>query len=573
MNRITVLMLFLWIGFSLQAQENSKNTDFRSPVDFNITLSGTFGELRSNHLHAGIDIKTYGAINKPLYAIADGFVSRVVVSPGGYGKAVYIEHPNGYTSVYAHCNKFTGELADWVKNEQYRLESFQVNLFPEPGQFKVKKGEIVAYSGNSGSSMGPHLHFEIRKTAGQIPVNPLQFKFKVKDFVRPKIAGMRIYPATSYSEINDKNKIFEPVLAGWGPDYRIKENDTIRLSGEFYFGIKTYDKLNESNNHNGVYAIQLYIDSALVYYHSMDEFAFSETRYTNSLIDFSAYINKKGRYQKTYIEPNNKLSVYQTVENNGVFLFIDDNYHTIKYVVKDFFGNESILTFTVKSSPPGFSDVFDSTTGNSNEEIFSWDKDNTFKTSDFEIEIPAGALYDTLAFVYEKTAGSGDYFSEIHKVHREGKAIHRSCEIRIRPTDIPLELKDKAVVVKIEDDEMSYAGGEWSGDFLSTSIRTFGDYAVAADTTAPMIKPLNFSDGEVITTQTKLKLKIDDDLAGIDNITATLNGAWLLMDWDPKNNLLVYEIDERLKPGKNEFMLEVVDGVNNKTSFSATITK
>lgn len=573
MTRILATYFFVLIFYAVAAQESFPKNDFRSPVDFKIALSGTFGELRSNHFHSGIDIKTFGAVNKPLYAIADGFVSRVAVSPGGFGKAVYIEHPNGYTSVYAHCNKFASELAAWVKDEQYRLESFRVNLYPEPGQFRVSQGEIIAYSGNSGGSMGPHLHFEIRKTAGQIPVNPLYFNFQVKDFIRPTLTGLIIYPATPYSKVNGKNKSYEPKIAGWGPNYRLKRKDTLQLSGEFYFGINTYDKLNDAKNHNGVYAVSMFIDSTLVYGHKMDEFAFSETRYVNSLIDYSTYVNKKRRYQKTYIEPNNNLSIYTQVKHNGIFRFIDDQYHEIKYVVKDFMGNESVLLFTVKSSPPEFDDVFLATTDKSIKKIFSWDQDNFFSTPDFSISIPAGAIYDTLAFHYHESSAPDRYFSSMHSVHRKSKAIHKSCKISILPHTIPPEFKDKAIIVRVEDEEASYAGGEWEGEFLTTSIRTFGDYTVDIDTVPPTIKPLNIKDGKNVASQSNIKIKIDDELTGIGSFKATLNGAWLLMDWDPKNDLLIYDFDDRLKNGKNEFSLEVSDNVENKSTFTATITK
>lgn len=571
MQKTLNIILFVLTGLFASAQENYSVNDFRAPVDFKMALSGTFGELRPNHFHSGIDIKTYGAINKPLHAIADGFVSRVAVSPGGFGKAVYVEHPNGYTSVYAHCNKFADELAQYVKKEQYRQESFQVNLFPERGRFKVKKGDIIAYSGNSGSSMGPHLHFEIRKTIGQIPVNPLQFGFAVKDFIRPKITGMRIYPATSYTHINGKNSVYETPLAGWGPEYRIKNNDTVQLSGEVYFGINTWDRLNDSKNHNGVYSIDLFIDSALVYSHRLDAVPYSESRYVNSLIDYGTYREIKRRYQKTYVEPNNKLSVYQHVENHGIYLFIDEQYHQVKYVVKDFTGNESILSFTVKSTPPAFTDVFSATAKATDRAFFDWKNDNTFSTSDFNILVPAGALYDTMTFQYSEVPADENAYSAIHRIHKDNKPIHKSCEISIRPHHIPESLKQKALIARYDDGELAAAGGSWNGEYLETKIRRFGDYVVAVDTLAPVIKPLNIKDGKKIATQNTIKIKIEDDLTGIDDFRASLNGAWLLMDWDPKNNLLVYYKDEHMKAGKNTFRLEVSDAVKNSAVFNATI--
>lgn len=569
-------IIFFWILFfplAADAQNDHPKDDFDPPVDFKMALSGTFGELRSNHFHSGIDIKTWGMENKPLHAIGDGFVSRVAVSPGGFGKAVYIEHPNGYTSVYAHCNSFYDELQKWVKREQYRLESFRINLFPEKGQFPVKKGDIIAYSGNSGSSMGPHLHFEIRKTNGQIPVNPLHFGFQVKDFIRPKISGMRIYPVKPYSQVNGKNKIHEPELAGWGPEYRIKGNDTIRLSGEFYFGINTYDRLNDSKNHNGVYSVSLYIDSIKVYEHRMDAFPFSESRYVNSLIDYGYYKNRKQRFQKTWIEPNNRLSVYSNVAENGIFMFIDNKYHHLRYVVRDVSGNESILSFTVKSAPPEFTDVFKTAQKSSSGTSFNWREDNTFSTDDFEIFIPAGALYDTINFTYKTSDSSNGFYSPMHIVHKPGIPIHTSCRISIRPDEIPYGLREKALIVKVDGDDISASGGEWDGNVIKTSIRNFGTYAVAVDTVAPEIEPLNIRNGKSLSNQKSIKINIRDEISGIKDYEATLNGKWLLMEWDPKNELLFYDIDERLRKGENQFRLEVSDAVGNKTVYKAMVKR
>jgi hypothetical protein len=536
-----------------------------------MTLSGTFGELRSDHFHAGIDIKTYGVIGKPIHAIADGFVSRVAVSPGGYGKAVYIEHPNGYTSVYAHCNAFSAPLDQWVKNQQYAKQSFQVNLFPERNKFLVKRGDIVAYTGNSGSSAGPHLHFEIRKTLGQIPVNPLLFDFDVKDFIRPSIRGIKIYPVGKSSLINGKFAITSPDIAGWGPEYRIKDSDTIVLSGYFYFGIDTYDLLNDANNKNGVYSVALFIDSTVVYRHKMDEVSFAETRYINSLIDYGWYHQEHRRYQKTYIEPANMLSIYDPHPGNGIFAFTKRSLHQIKYVVEDAAGNRSVLTFMVRSNPPRLIRAVSDYVELSPYPVFSWDKENTFSTDEFRLVIPEGALYDTLGFRYavDDTIKNG-FCAPIHHVHKPTQALHSWCDMAIRASSVPEHLKEKALIVRV-DEEMIAAGGEWDGEFLRTRIRDFGNYSIAIDSLPPSLRPNNNIPDNRIQNQKTIDFFIDDDLSGIESIKATLNGNWLLMEWDPKNKHLFYRIDERMKTGENKFYLEIEDGVGNvsvyKTNF------
>jgi hypothetical protein len=569
------IFLLTSLTFALNAQTNYPKDDFIPPVDFEMALSGTFGELRSNHFHSGIDIKTQGVQGKPLKAVADGFVSRIVVSPGGFGKAVYIEHPNGYTSVYGHCRNFTNEIDAFVKKEQYRQESFEVNLFPEKDKFQVKQGEIIAYSGNTGGSMGPHLHFEIRETNGQVPVNPLLFEFPVKDFIRPTILSLMIYPYGNFSLVEGRNKPVQATLAGWGPEYRLKSSDTILVSGKIYFGIETYDQLNAANNKNGVCSIEVLIDSVSVYAHQMEKFPFSESKYINSLIDYGYYADHKKRIQKTYIEPGNKLSVYSNVSANGIFEFIDNNTHTITYIVKDAFGNKSILTFPLKSNPPTFQQAFTNGKNKSDGIVFYHNRDNVFERENIKLTVPEGALYDTLLFQFSEQQSDKFEYSIIYNIHNKRKPLHKPATLMIKPKNIDQAKREKYLVAMVDDNgkDVYAAGGEWEGDFLFTGIAGFGSYIVAIDTVPPEIKPVNISPGKNISGQSTIKVKITDRFAGIKNYRATMNGKWILMDWDPKNALLTYTIDERTIKGKNSFKLMVTDGRDNETIYEAELIR
>jgi len=562
--RVSVFALLLPIV--VLAQDEHPKDYFGPPVEFNKSISGTFGELRSGHFHAGIDIRTGGVEGRPLMAVADGYVSRVSVGPGGYGKAVYIAHPNGYTSVYAHCQSFYNELDEWVKSEQYRQQSFQVNLFPEPHQFDIKKGQIIALSGNSGSSQGPHLHFEIRKTNDQIPVNPMHFGFRIKDFIRPVINRLRIYPYDSFSFINGENKPLEPELAGWGPNYRIASGDTISLSGRIYFGINTWDQLNDSNNKNGVYSIELFIDTTLVYSYRMDELSFSEARYINSFIDFANFTSRGIRFQKTYIEPGNKLTVYGEVKDNGVYKFITDSLHRLRYVVRDFHQNESVLSFWVKSQPPNFKSVLPQKVNYNPLPIFDWSTSNTFESDGFKLYIPAYALYDTLAFRFDASEPTDGLFSKVYKIHHPGKAIHGNCEITIPTIGLPGRIAAKALIVGLNKGKLSAAGGTFENGYLKTTIRSFGDYAVAVDTIPPEILPVNIFNGKHIGNQQTIRVKIKDELSGIAKYEPTLNGEWVLMEYDAKNDVLIYFVDEKVKDGQNTMHIKVWDERGNFTS-------
>ena len=238
---VLILLILLYINTNGQ-----NDIEFAKPVDFPITLSGSFAELRSNHFHAGIDIKTYGQIGKKVFAIEDGFIARIKVAGGGYGHALYIQHPNGYTSVYAHLEGFNQEISAFVKEEQYIKQSFEVNLFPDREKFKVKKGQLIAFTGNTGGSNGPHLHFEIRKTKNQHPVNPLFFDFGVKDNTNPRINSIAIYPLDNQALVNGKNqKLILPAQKVDNERYTIEFSDSLRLAGDIGFGIETFDYFDE----------------------------------------------------------------------------------------------------------------------------------------------------------------------------------------------------------------------------------------------------------------------------------------------------------------------------------------
>ncbi len=571
MYRYLFLIAFFFVFCTSNGQSSYPKDYFISPLDITLSVSGTFGELRSTHLHSGIDFRTQGVEGLPIRAVADGYVARIMISPGGFGKAIYIHHPNGYTSVYAHCRNFTSGIDDFIRHEQYRNESFAVNLFPTADQFPVKKGQIIAYSGNTGSSMGPHLHFEIRRTNGQIPINPLHFGFEVRDFIRPQIERFVVYPFGKSSSVNGVKTATAFELAGWGAEYRLKSNDTIAVSGAIYFGIETYDRLNDSNNKNGVYSVELFQDSQLVYAIRMDEFPFDESRYLLSLKDYRRFVAEKQRIQRTRIEPNNRLSVYQKADNNGIFRFDEERIYLMQYVVKDAHGNKSKLTFHLKGTKPDFSNAMENLMQASNPRVMDWRKDNRFEADGLIMEIPANALYDTVHFSFSTQPAIAGSFSPVYTLHHKYTPIHGFCSLSIKPDFMPPDLKDKALIVSLNGNNLNAVGGTWNDDYITARFREFGEFTVMVDTLAPEITPLNIHQGKDISAQTSIRIKIKDDLAGIENYRATMNGQWILMEYDPKNDLLVYHIDDRTAAGNNEFRLTVSDTRGNESVYEAVL--
>jgi hypothetical protein len=569
---LSSLLIFQLLLFSphMKGQEAYPDNYFSPPVDFRMLLSGTFGELRAGHFHSGMDIKTGGVQGRNIFAVADGYVSRIKVSATGFGKTLYITHPNGFVSVYAHLSSFNERIGAYVKDKHYHYESFELNIFPGRGELQVRKGELVAYSGNSGGSSGPHLHFEMRLESTQTPVNPLLFGFEVKDYIRPEINWLKVYPASGGSMVDGEPsaKVFK--IDGWGEKHRVKGHDTIHVSGPFSLGINTTDKLNDAPNRNGVYQLELFADGEKVYGHKTEKFDFVETRYINSLIDYGEYIENRRRYQRTEIDPNNRLSIYGDVKNRGILHFTDTAVHKLEFVVRDFAGNTSRLPIVIKSEVARpVSEVKLDSEG----KYFSIRENNEFTAENIMVRMPGNALYRDVFFEYCTEKMPEGAFSRIHCLHRRHTPVHTYFDVHIIPDSIPPDT-GKLLLVRITDEgkHIPY-GGEWVEGELRASIRSFGRYTLLADTIAPEVDPVNIASGVIGPDRKTVKCRIRDDLSGIKSFRVSLNGKWLLMEYDAKNDLLVYNIDDRLKKGKNDFRLEVTDQRNNSTIFEKILIR
>ena len=342
------LFIILCLFFYLISSSQSKYPQnyFRSPVDIPIILSGTFGELRSNHFHAGLDIKTQGKEGLPVFSIADGYISRIKIGQFGYGKAIYITHPNGYTSVYGHLKKYDGKIQDYVKSIQYKKENYETgNLFFKEDKFPVKKGDQIAISGNTGGSGGPHLHFEIRDTKTSKVINPLFFGLKVGDQIRPSIQGIKIYPLRNDSRVNNKKINYTiPIKKVAEGKYKA---DKVYASNLVGFGIQTYDRLDNASNKNGVFSIEMLVNNKRFFYHEVETFSFAESKFINLHIDYPFYKKYKKRFEKTHKAIPNKLSTYQNLINNGMINVKEGLNYLVKIKVKDFVGNTSTVTIPV----------------------------------------------------------------------------------------------------------------------------------------------------------------------------------------------------------------------------------
>jgi hypothetical protein len=558
MTSLRVLFLSL---MTVPLLAEAQGVDFRAPLDGILRLSGNFGEVRSNHFHSGLDMKTGGVEGKPVHAIADGHVVRMNVSPTGYGKALYIEHADGLTSVYAHLRAFKGELGSYVKQQQYAQQSFAVELEIPSGRFPVKKGDVIAYSGNSGSSGGPHLHFEVRETAGQVPVNPLKFGFEVKDDRPPVIERLWLYNHALSGHVEGAPRERMVELERTPDGYRLRGRAEVRALGAISIGVATLDRVSESENICGTYRMSVRVDTTLIHQHAIDRAPFDTKRHVNAHIDY----DKRQRYRdivlRSYIAPGNRLPIYSKQSNRGVFQVRPGQQRQVRIELEDFSGNVSILSFPVVGAawPEPILQRPDESV-----DIFLPDRENSFAKDDFRLTIPSGCLYDTLRFEYQRQTPCKGCLSAVHVVHHPNTPLDDYVNLSIRLDGTLKADRSKLLIVSLDAKNRPVAeGGKVTGQWLAARTRSFGRYAVMQDTVPPALLLKNFREGQPTALLDTLTVHLEDDLSGIASYRATLNGAWILMEHDPKNRVIHYVKDERFLPTGNVLHVEVTDKVGN----------
>ena len=567
------LLLFLFVHH-IHGQKT--DTIFRRPLDLPIALSATFAELRDNHFHSGIDYRTQGVSGHKVYACERGYVSRILVSPAGYGNALYIIHPNGYTSVYGHLDAFNDDIKTYVKQQQYAQERFSVNLYPDSTLFPVQRGEVIAFSGNSGSSSGPHLHFELRDTKTENPINPLQFDFGIKDNIPPVIQRLAVYPIGEGSAVNGSTEKLILPLEKSGNSYRIAGGRKLTVTGKVAFGIDAYDLTTGSNMRCGPYNIRLWIDSMMMFSQTMDEFSFDETRYINSLIDYDYYVKRRIRFNRMYIEPNNQLSVYDRHINRGVISFPVVANHSASVVVRDFHGNSSRLNFNFNytpGSPPPPLSVHIPDISDMRQPMYQ--REFTYAQQGIRITIPADALYDEIDFTCAVSKNPKGLYSKAYKIHHPGVPLHKAMNIEIIADELPERLQEKALIVQIDSaGRRSSAGGAYRDGIVRSASSVFGEFAIGVDTVPPRITPVNIRNGANMSGIKDVRFKISDDFSGILSYNGRINGQWALFEYDAKNSLLYYQFDDKRLTRNTQHALElkVTDGKGNTTEYKASFS-
>jgi len=561
LQKLILLFILSANTLSFFAQDTLPVNYFRSPLDIPLYLSGSFGELRSNHFHSGIDIKTQGVEGHKIIAVADGYVSRIKVSPYGYGNAIYIDHPNGYTSVYAHLQKYSGKIATEVKKYQYANQTWEMDYYPPDTLLKVKKGQVIALSGNSGSSGGPHLHFEIRETLSEHPINPLLLGFDVKDNIAPHIRKMAVYPLNDISFVNQKNTKEILSVVGSGGNYRLASNTPISAIGTVGIGVDVIDQLNGVPNKNGVYEVKLFVNDSLIYYSEMNKFSFDESRALNSLIDYEYYLKTKNRFQKSFVAPNNKLSIYRRRTNNGNILIEDGKNYLIKYEITDTYKNKATLEFAISGNKAAASS--NSVIKGTVDTLFSYSDSNYYENKMVRIAIPKNALYENLPFQFGEGKQLHSALTPTYQIHNDYTPLHLPITVGIKVGRISDEHRKKAVIVNIDANHRLYSrGGDWRNNYIETTSKTFGGFAVMLDTVAPIIKPVNIYPNKNMSNNSSVIFSISDNLSGIKTYNLYIDGKWVLLEFEPKKGVVYHDFD-KLPNGEHTLKLEVTDGVEN----------
>ena len=551
-------LLFLFLIFSLfsSAQNNYPQDYFSNPLEIPLVLSGTFAELRSNHFHSGMDIKTQQRTGLKVKASASGFVSRIKIAHFGYGKALYITHPNGYTTVYAHLQKFSPEIEAYIKKKQYEKESYEIELFPKAEDLVVLKDSLVAYSGNSGGSGGPHLHFEIRDKQER-PMNPMLFGINIKDTTNPIVKSIYAYPLDKNSFINKSNtkqKLrLTPLKNG---DYNAENIEAI---GNIGFAINSIDRQDLAANSNGVYNIQTFINGRRNFEIDFKRFAFSETKHINQLIDYEHFATKKQRLQKLF-KKNSPLSLYKSTVNEGVIKVEDSVYSIYKIRVADYKNNESWVTVHIKGTKNSISKPEEEKV---TPYFINANQTTNLKAGGIAVDFYKDTFYDNFYINFEVN-------NDTLKLHKDIKAAKKNFNITYNVSKYSNEDKNKLYIARLIGYKKypAYTSTKRKDNLLIGSTKKLGTFALAMDTIKPKISSINFKSKQWLSKYRYLKVKISDEGSGVSNYRATINGKWILMEYDYKKKTLTHDFNDGvITDTKNNLKVIVTDNVGNNSTF------
>lgn len=523
---------------------------FIYPIDRSIVVTGNYGELRPNHFHAGLDFSTDPVKNLPIKSVANGYVSRIKISPVGYGRVLYITHPNGYVTVYAHQKQYAPKIEAYIKAKQLAEKKNEIEVYPDKSDLPVQKGEIIGFTGNSGRSSGPHLHFEIREEKTEIPINPLTV-YKQVDTIKPTLSQLAFFNS------NDTNNL---VLMGNYPVNSVTgklkqpQNTVVLKNNTFVVAFAGFDLANATTNKNNIYETQLKLDNRLIYHHQLNNISFDNGRYVNY---FGEKINGV-KFQKCFTPSCYNIGIYKTVINGGKILINDTLVHQLELTLADETGNETSLHFFVKTK---------NLSGYKNEKPLInafCSQDCNIRKEDIEVFIPKGSLV--------KSTFVGAYFNKLGKV-----VVGNKNDILLEAFNLKFKVykqlkgkENKLVVVN----ENNYLPANYENGWVETESKAFGVFDIAYDTLAPIIKCLVTKQKQHnLSNYKSLSFKVNDIMSGIGQYNIYINDIWQIAEYDAKSDLITCYFDNNTPKGKITIRLEVFDKVGNRANFEFTTTR
>lgn len=542
------------------AQNGYPTTAFSPPLDIPLILAGTFGELRSNHFHSGIDIKTQQRQGLPVYAIGDGTVTRIKVSLWGYGKVLYVAHPNGYTSVYGHLQKFSPEIEEYIKKIQYQKKSYEVEVFPEYGEVKVENGKVIAYSGNTGGSSGPHLHFEIRSSITEKPTNPLLYGLEVRDATDPTLVGLYGYPLSENAQLNKGNQKIQLNFTKQKDGTFLA--DKVTAIGTIGLGFVGFDRQDLAANKNGVYSVRQVVNGKVYTEYDFETFSFSETRYINTLIDYDHFGKYRQRIQKCFKSAGNNLSIYNKLVNDGKIEVKAGLSYNVELFVQDLEGNKIKVLIPIEGKKEAISAKNKS---KKTDNYVMAKRPNNYDLGLAKVYFPSNTFYEN--FYIDLIPGK-----DTVTIHNNRIPAHRNFTLTFDTSKYSEQERKQLFIARLNKKLVpNYASTYKRGKTFTTRTRNLGTYTLVKDTIAPKIRTKNFKHKQWLNNYRYLSLMISDDLSGIDTYSATLNGEWILMEYEPKTKTLTYNFDDKILDKKQcELKVVVKDNVGNTNTYEVS---